>query len=135
MERACKTCGKMTPLSEYPPNAKSHDGLRSECRPCFRARTRPQRQQWRQKNRERDRSRERAIDPQKKNAVLTVQRAVLRGDLKRPDACERCGRLSSRIEGHHEDYAKPLEIVWLCKPCHWKADNLRREREATAHAC
>ena len=44
--------------------------------------------------------------------------AVRRGQIKKKDACEICGE--NPIEMHHPDetYSKPLEIVWLCKPCH-----------------
>lgn len=37
--------------------------------------------------------------------------------LPRPEACSRCLRVG-KVEGHHEDYAKPTEVVWLCNPCH-----------------
>jgi len=30
--------------------------------------------------------------------------------------CEKCGSPKSQM--HHPDYSKPLEIIWLCRPCH-----------------
>lgn len=38
-----------------------------------------------------------------------------RGKLKKTP-CEGCG--SSKAEKHHPDYQKPLDVVWLCRPCH-----------------
>jgi ribosomal protein S27AE len=30
--------------------------------------------------------------------------------------CVRCGATKSLA--HHEDYDKPLDVMWLCQPCH-----------------
>ena len=30
--------------------------------------------------------------------------------------CSTCGKVKS--EGHHPDYMKPLEVIWLCRQCH-----------------
>lgn len=35
--------------------------------------------------------------------------------IKQP--CERCGE-TSRVHAHHENYSKPLDIVWLCPKHH-----------------
>lgn len=32
--------------------------------------------------------------------------------------CQMCGNLNG--EKHHPDYSKPLDIIWLCHPCHIK---------------
>lgn len=60
-----------------------------------------------------------------------VEKAVARGDLVRPDACEACGSGGqmrdgrSRIQAHHDDYNHPLNVRWLCQPCHheWHRHN------------
>lgn len=38
-----------------------------------------------------------------------------RGKL-RPEPCADCG--SPHVEMHHPDYSKPLQVEWLCRPCH-----------------
>ena len=60
--------------------------------------------------------------PEKVRAHAAVERAVKRGDLVRPDTCERCGDQAKFIEASHDDYEKKLEVEWLCKPCHYEKD-------------
>lgn len=53
------------------------------------------------------------------------RRALERGDLIRPSQCEQCGGTTGGVEGHHCDYDKPLDVLWLCRLCHkkWHRDN------------
>lgn len=50
-------------------------------------------------------------------AIHAVSLAVKRGDLIRPDNCTICG-CECKIEAHHEDYDRPLDVVWACSSCH-----------------
>lgn len=62
-----------------------------------------------------------AEDPRKAYARRKVNFHVRKGWLKKPDACERCGAIA-KLDGSHDDYDKPLEVEWLCRPCHGAKD-------------
>lgn len=58
--------------------------------------------------------------PEKAAARRAVARAVRSGFLVKPVKCENCGVAADGLDlhGHHEDYSKPLDVVWLCRGCH-----------------
>lgn len=69
--------------------------------------------QWREKNNV------------KRSAHLLVQYAVRSKKLaKQP--CEICG--NKKVDAHHDDYTKPLEVRWLCKKHHSEHHKNERER-------
>ncbi len=61
------------------------------------------RRRWREKNK------------QKIRAHKIVGNEVRRGRLT-PGSCDCCG--STDTKAHHEDYNKPLEVVWVCATRH-----------------
>jgi hypothetical protein len=61
-----------------------------------------------------------------RHARSAVRHAIAAGKLRRKP-CEICGRLPAH--GHHDDYAQPLAVRWLC-PAH----HMRLHRENTG-AC
>lgn len=48
---------------------------------------------------------------------LATRNAIRRGDLVRALTCECCNQVV-KIEAHHDDYNKSLEVRWLCIACH-----------------
>jgi len=56
-------------------------------------------------------------NPEKSSAYLHVMWALKLGVLEKPKSCQSCNK-EIKVEAHHEDYSKPLEIMWLCKICH-----------------
>lgn len=69
---------------------------------------------WRAANPNWQRER-RAANPEKLRAHRAVANAVRHGKLIRLP-CEVCGEI--RSQAHHDDYAKPLEVRWLCSTHH-----------------
>ena len=57
---------------------------------------------------------------EKVRASIRIHNAVRRGHMKKPNKCSKCGVILplNKIHGHHEDYSKPLEVIWLCAGCH-----------------
>ncbi len=81
--------------------------------------------EWREKNRLRlnaeylQRYHSDSEMKKKHSARDKVRKAVLSGKLIKPEACSACDD-RVKLQAHHEDYDNPLEVVWLCKKCHWK---------------
>lgn len=51
----------------------------------------------------------------KLSAHLAMKNALYRGELLR-ETCQVCG--NEKTDGHHENYNKPLEVIWLCRKHH-----------------
>ncbi len=56
--------------------------------------------------------------PEKRRAHGIISQRVARGKLIKPQNCQMCQVFSLKLEGHHEDYSKPLDVMWLCRTCH-----------------
>src|SRR5690606_10306486 len=128
------------PLTAFYRHRMMADGRLSKCAECTRKDVAANRQANLERVREYDRSRSaephrmamrariarewQAAFPDRARAVDAANNAVRDGRLKRPSACEGCGK-EVRTEKHHPDYSKPLLVVWLCKPCHAIADKIR----------
>ena len=50
-------------------------------------------------------------------ARTKLSNAIRDGKIFRPDRCDRCGKKCTP-DGHHWNYAFPLNVIWLCRSCH-----------------
>lgn len=56
-----------------------------------------------------------AKHPERRKASNLVSNALRDGKLEKLP-CLVCGH--EKVEGHHPDYSRPLDVVWLCNPHH-----------------
>ena len=57
------------------------------------------------------------IQKNKHNTRHATLYAVKTNKIIRPTVCSKCNS-TNKIYSHHEDYSKPLEVIWLCSKCH-----------------
>ena len=131
LEKECFKCKTVKPLTEFYKHAMMADGHLNKCKECTKADVGKHRAENIERIREYDRTRAREPERKRHNAVVNkawraedarrqrahnkVSRAIATGILERQPCC-RCG--SAKSLAHHEDYDKPLEVMWLCQPCH-----------------
>ncbi len=66
-------------------------------------------------------------EARKRKARTQTQTAIFYGTLIR-QPCEVCG--ASTVDAHHDDYSKPLEVRWLCRPHHHQHHAAMAAKEA-----
>lgn len=117
--KECRECHIEKPLSDYYRHAMMRDGHLNKCKPCVRSRVRRHRDENIDRIRAYDRKRGyREYDAVKAAARRKVNHELAAGRLVRKP-CVRCGDV--KAEAHHEDYSKPLDVVWMCKTHHAEA--------------
>lgn len=65
------------------------------------------------------------LNPLKHSARMRVQRAIKAGKLVKPKYCSNCGNKST-LQAHHDDYLRPLDVVFLCRDCHFSKHHPER---------
>ena len=74
--------------------------------------------------------------PEREKARRMTLQAIRNGSLVR-QPCEKCTAIE-KVEAHHDDYSKPLDIRWLCSACHdahhTEERRLERARRAATKA-
>lgn len=140
----CRKCKKDKPEDQFNFFNKEKGTRQTMCRECFseynreRYRSNPEKykadvKKYREENTEA--CFETRLKVWKKNKTLynarkLTEAALASGKIKRPETCQVCGKApEKRIEAHHENYDKPLDIIWCCTKCHDKLDIARRKRE------
>ena len=123
--KKCFKCGEVKDLSEFYKHKMMADGHLNKCKNCTRNDVKAHRLENIDKVRAYDRKRGsrqtreytaayRAKYPNKYKAHNLVNNSVRAGNLV-PMPCEICG---SSAVAHHDDYAKPLNVRWLCHVHH-----------------
>ncbi len=125
MNKQCTKCGEVLPLDSFHRAAGGAHGRRSTCKSCDRTYARdhyhrhPEKKaQYRRDDYQRRKAKGIGKSDERKQRHADYQgvyTAVKRGELVKAP-CVICGS-TARIHGHHDNYARPLDVVWLC-PLH-----------------
>ncbi len=146
--KICRECHTEKELNEFYKHFRMGDGYLNKCIACVKNRVTKHRNENLEKIREYDKSRAmlphrvqarkeysntekgkiaktRALKnyheryPLKRASHVITGNAIRDGKLVRPSSCSECAS-TEKIEAHHDDYTKPLDVRWLCRKCHYK---------------
>lgn len=142
--KQCKDCGKTLSLDSFYVHKAMADGYLNKCKECVKNRVKshrdanieaareydrqradlPHRVELRKAYQQTDRYRQSSPkakkryaerNPEKRRAQGLVAYHIRSGNITR-QPCQVCG--AAKSEAHHEDYSKPLDVIWLCDTHH-----------------
>jgi hypothetical protein len=136
--KECFKCKQILELSEFYKHPMMGDGHLNKCKKCTRKDSEDRRKikekdiNWFLSERERHREKSKKYrelgkskpkrysekwlleNPEKKKAYMAIKNALRSGKMHRHPCCI-CG---NKAHAHHEDYSKPLDVIWLCPKHH-----------------
>lgn len=140
--KLCFKCNQIKLLSDFYRHFRMADGHLNKCKDCTkrdaklhyeaiggnveyeRARSKTPERKAAMARYQRSRSEK---NPGRYKAAYAVGNALRDGRLKK-GPCEKCGTIE-KIQGHHDDYSKPLEVRWLCFQHHREDAHGQKVRE------
>ena len=130
--KTCFRCHVSKPLTDFYAHPMMADGRLGKCKECnkkdvrenYRLRIDAKREYDRRRYQTPERkayaSRQHALyvqrNPQKAFAHRAVGNALRDGKITR-QPCQVC-KSTRRVQAHHHDYFRPLDVHWLCFVCH-----------------
>lgn len=142
MIKKCSICGIEKDINNFYFRNKTQNIYRNDCKKChYDARKkwainninkiRLYRNNWKSKNKDKIKFWDlhnpkkririklwRQNNPLKYKSHSKISTALLSGIIKKLP-CKICGS-TKNIHGHHFDYSKPLEVIWLCPKHHYE---------------
>lgn len=155
--KKCFKCNQILDLSQFYKHSRMSDGHLNKCKSCTKIDVENRRNEklkdidWVLSERKRHREKSKRYrelgrisknnagkkwtlnNPEKKRAHLLVKRALKSGKLHR-HPCFVCG---NKAQAHHDDYSKPLDVIWVCPKHHGELHvkiNERKLRESFANS-
>ena len=132
INKYCSRCKKTLSIDLFSCNKKTKDNLQTWCKCCnkeyndvykksdmkSKSNKKYTRTSAGKMARSKNNKKHKELNPIKHRARQLLNNAVLNGSVVKPIRCEICSNCTGVIDGHHEDYTKPLEVVWCCHKCH-----------------
>ena len=126
-QKECFKCKSVKPLLQFYKHPAMADGHLNKCKECNKADVIKNRELRVDYYRAYDRARGSRQPPEylvnyrkrfpKKYTAHSMIRYHVRAGHITPKPCQQCGS-NNRVEAHHDDYDKPLDVTWLCSIHH-----------------
>lgn len=126
--KECKRCGIIKDSDKFYVDKTTTSGLRGKCIECMsiERKMKPGVKEYdvirnkrhaRKKKRYEANKRRALKNPHKEQARAILQASLRYKKIARPISCYFCDK-ETKLDGHHHDYKKPLDVTWLCRSCH-----------------